>query len=160
MTAPSGIVRLVLQEGKSMVIKPYVHKVQYYETDQMGVVHHSNYIRWFEEARTDILEQAGLPYAKMEEMGVISPVLGVDCEYKSMVRYGQSVQIYVHAESYDGIRMTLAYSIKDENGQETTWGHSKHCFIDKDGKLLSLKRKKPEVHAVFEALKEISYESL
>lgn len=143
-----------------MRIRPYAHKVQYYETDQMGVVHHSNYIRWFEEARTDVLEQAGLPYAKMEEMGVISPVLGVDCEYKSMVKYGQTVQIYVKAEVYDSIRMTLAYSIKNAEGQETTIGHSKHCFIDKEGKLMSLKRKMPEVHLIFESLKEIEYESL
>lgn len=42
--------------------KPYQHKVQYYETDQMGIVHHSNYIRWFEEARTDYMEKMGMGY--------------------------------------------------------------------------------------------------
>ena len=46
--------------------KDYVRKVQYYETDRMGIVHHSNYIRWMEEARTDVLEQIGLPYDKIE----------------------------------------------------------------------------------------------
>ena len=49
---------------------PYTHKTQYYETDQMGVIHNSNYFRWFEEARTDFMERVGLPYAKMEEMGL------------------------------------------------------------------------------------------
>ena len=44
----------------------YQRKVQYYETDQMGIVHHSNYIRWFEEARIDLMEQMGLGYEKME----------------------------------------------------------------------------------------------
>ena len=52
-------------------IKPYEHIVQYYETDQMGIVHHSNYIRWFEEARSYILEQIGFGYKKMEEEGII-----------------------------------------------------------------------------------------
>ncbi len=55
-------------------MKPYIHKVQYYETDQMAFVHHSNYIRWFEEARLDFMEQAGAPYASMEAQGFISPV--------------------------------------------------------------------------------------
>ena len=50
-------------------MNPYLHKVQYYETDQMGFVHHANYLRWFEEARLDFLEQIGLPYPMMEEKG-------------------------------------------------------------------------------------------
>lgn len=50
----------------------YIHKVQNYETDQMGIVHHSNYIRWFEEARSDVLEKAGMGYDVMEAEGVIS----------------------------------------------------------------------------------------
>ena len=58
---------------------PYLHKTQYYETDQMGVVHHSNYIRWFEEARTDLLERAGLGYNKMEKLGIAVPVLSASC---------------------------------------------------------------------------------
>ena len=57
-----------------MIRRVYEHKVQYYETDQMGIVHHSNYIRWFEEARVDVLDQIGIGYKKMEEAGVISPV--------------------------------------------------------------------------------------
>ena len=58
-------------------ITPYIHKVQYYETDQMGIVHHSNYIRWFEEARIDLLEQLGIGYDMIEKEGIISPVIGV-----------------------------------------------------------------------------------
>ena len=57
------------------------HKIQYYETDQMQIAHHSNYIRWFEEARTSALEEAGFGYAEMEAVGIISPVLTVSAEY-------------------------------------------------------------------------------
>lgn len=60
----------------------YCHKVQYYETDQMKVVHHSNYIRWFEEARTDYMSQVGVPYAEVERAGIIIPVVDVSCKYK------------------------------------------------------------------------------
>ena len=57
----------------------YRRKALYYETDQMKIVHHSNYIRWFEEVRTEYLESRGFPYAKMDELGVMIPVLSVDC---------------------------------------------------------------------------------
>ena len=53
----------------------YRHKVQYYETDKMGITHHSNYIRWMEEARIWFLSEIGFSYAKLEEMGMVSPVL-------------------------------------------------------------------------------------
>ena len=62
---------------------PCEHKVQYYETDGMGIVHHSNYIRWFEEARVDLLEQLGFGYDRIEEAGYSGPVLEVSCQYKT-----------------------------------------------------------------------------
>ena len=71
----------------------YQHKVQYYETDQMGIVHHSNYIRWFEEARTDYMDCLGMGYARMEEMGILSPVLSVSADYLRMVYFGDTVSI-------------------------------------------------------------------
>ena len=51
-------------------MKPYVHRVQYYETDMMGVTHHANYIHWMEEARIDFMQQLGFPYKRMEAAGV------------------------------------------------------------------------------------------
>lgn len=53
----------------------YTHRVQYYETDKMGIVHHSNYIRWFEEARIDWMRHCGISYREMEKQGIIVPVL-------------------------------------------------------------------------------------
>ena len=50
-------------------MKKYIHKVNYYETDKMGITHHSNYIRWMEEARIDFLEQIGFSYDKLEKEG-------------------------------------------------------------------------------------------
>ena len=72
---------------------PYEHKVQYYETDGMGIVHHSNYIRWFEEARVDLLEQLGFGYDRIEAEGYSGPVLEVACQYKTMSRFGETVRI-------------------------------------------------------------------
>ena len=64
-------------------MKPYMHKVQYYETDMMGVVHHANYLHWMEEARIDLMDRLGFPYAEMEQKGVFSPVKSLSCEYRN-----------------------------------------------------------------------------
>ncbi|MBP1554347.1 MAG: acyl-CoA thioesterase, partial [Oscillospiraceae bacterium] len=73
----------------------YTHKVHYYETDKMGITHHSNYIRWMEEARIDFLGKIGCGYDKIEAMGIISPVTAVDCRYKSTTTFGDVVTIDV-----------------------------------------------------------------
>ena len=54
--------------------EPYIRKVQYYETDMMGVAHHANFIHWMEEARILFMDRLGFPYAAMEAKGIISPV--------------------------------------------------------------------------------------
>ncbi len=134
----------------------WTHKVQYYETDQMKVVHHSNYIRWFEEARVELMEKTGCPYDKMEEKGVISPVLEVSCQYKEMVHFGETVEISAWISSFNGIRLSLSYEVRRQKDQTLcTTGTSRHCFINGEGKLLSLKREDP---ALYEHLKKLCEE--
>ena len=94
----------------------YEHKTQYYETDQMGIIHHSNYIRWFEEARVHMMEQMGMGYDMMEAEGIISPVVSIHCEYKSMTRFGETVRIITNLKEYNGIRMTIEYTVLDGAG--------------------------------------------
>ena len=65
-------------------------QVRYKETDQMGVVHHSNYYTWFEVGRTDFIRQIGLSYKDMEKMGLMLPVLETHCTYK----HGENMMIY------------------------------------------------------------------
>jgi acyl-CoA thioester hydrolase len=64
------------------MIKPYERKTNYYETDQMAIIHHSNYVRYLEEAKLYYMEQFGLPYSYVEEQGILIPVLGVSVEYE------------------------------------------------------------------------------
>lgn len=128
----------------------YEHQVQYYETDQMGCVHHSNYIRWFEEVRSDYLRVLGMGYDKMEEAGIVSPVLTIGAAYKSMTRYGETVEIQVGIKEYNGIRIRLEYLIQDRDSKVVRCtGESSHCFLDKAGKPISLKRSKPKWHERF-----------
>ncbi|MBQ8639095.1 MAG: acyl-CoA thioesterase [Lachnospiraceae bacterium] len=136
--------------------KPFVWKAQYYETDQMGIVHHSNYIRWMESARIDFLEQLGASYGKMEELGIISPVLAVNCEYKTMVHFGDPVEIHAAVKEYNGVKMTVSYRmINQKTGKLCTLGESRHCFLTKEGKPVSLTRSYPEWDQVFKKALEL-----
>ena len=129
---------------------PYRRKAQYYETDQMGIIHHSNYIRWFEEARIDFMAQAGLGYREMEAQGILSPVLSVECEYKTMVHFGDEVQIRLRLEEYSGVRMTVDYRVEDATtGELRCQGKTRHCFLDREGRPLSLKRNAPAFDQLF-----------
>ncbi len=134
-------------------MKDYIHKVQYYETDKMGVTHHSNYIRWMEESRVDFLDQIGYGYSKMEKEGVISPVIGVECEYKKTTTFDDIICIRPEIESYNGIKLVIRYTMTNrETGDLVCIGKSKHCFLSTEGKPLSLKKQFPDVD---KALKDL-----
>lgn len=135
----------------------YVHKTQYYETDQMGVIHHSNYIRWFEEARTHFLEEIGYSYQRIEkELKLMSPVLEIGCQYRSMVYFGDTVDISLRVEACNGIRATFAYEIRDHETQELrTTGFSKHCFLNESCRPISLKKDQPELFSILKECTEI-----
>lgn len=130
-------------------IKPYQHNAKYYETDQMGIIHHSNYIRWFEEARIDYMNQIGLTYKKMEEDGIISPVLEINCKYLRMMYFDDIATINVYIKEYTGVRFMIEYEIYNKDNILCTTGSSKHCFTDRNGRPISLKKFKPEYDQLF-----------
>ncbi len=136
-----------------MEIKDYTHYVQYYETDKMGITHHSNYIRWMEEARVDFLKQIGWDYARLESEGIISPVVGVNCKYKHSTTFSDTVTIHVSIEEYTGVKLKIKYQMKNEKGESVCEGNSEHCFVSADNKIISIKRDYPKFHEVLEELK-------
>ncbi len=127
------------------------HIVRYYETDQMGVVHHSNYIRWFEEARVEYMRAIGLPYGKMEEAGVQVPVVTVSCTYKAPAKFDDLIVVETRVKKYNGIVVELSYEVKEKNtGALLVTGESSHCFVDSTTfKPMVLRSKKPEMHECF-----------
>lgn len=144
-------------EVPAMPFRPYRHKAQYYETDTMKIVHHSNYIRWMEEARVDMLEQMELGYDVMERAGILSPVLSVSAQYKSMTRFPETVEISVRLVRYTGVRFELSYEMRDAaTGTLRCLGESSHCFIDGSGAPVSLRRKFPAWDELFRKYAEES----
>jgi acyl-CoA thioester hydrolase len=132
-------------------MQDYYHLTQYYETDQMKIVHHSNYIRWFEEARTHFLKEIGFGYDRMEEEGLTCPVMEVDCRYLSMVRFPDRVRIHCAISKYSGVRLSISYIIYDEEGHTVrAKGQSSHCFLNANGRPVHLGKANPALHKLFE----------
>lgn len=127
-------------------MKPYIRKVRYYETDQMGVMHHSNYVRLFEEARMDYWDQAGLNYQKMEDEGVLVPVLACHCHYKKPLRFSEEFTVVSSVKFFNGVRFQVEYQIYGENSKApVAIGETEHCFADKNLHPLRIARSHPKL---------------
>ena len=129
-------------------MEPYQHTVQYYETDKMGIVHHSNYIRWMEEARVAYLAQLGWNIEMLEAMGAISPVTGLEAHYKQNTTFPEVISIHVSLTQYTGVRLRLHYVMENAGGEVVFEGDSEHCFLDPEGHILRLKKSFPAISQV------------
>lgn len=104
--------------------------VRYYETDQMGIVHHSNYIRYFECGRTDMLKKMGLPIETIEQAGVMLPVVSVECRYKTPARLGDVLKIVTMVEEVPRARLVIRNEIYNPSGMLVCSGNVVLGFID------------------------------
>ncbi|MBQ5311335.1 MAG: acyl-CoA thioesterase [Oscillospiraceae bacterium] len=141
-----------------MKLKPYSRRVFYYETDKMGIVHHSNYIRWFEEARVDLLEQAGLPYDTVEAEGLMVPVLSAECKYHLPFRFGDVFYVKAYIPDFGKIRFSVTYEVTDEKGTIYATGETTHCFVDMDMKPLRIKNSHQRVYDVYDEISRMGKE--
>lgn len=105
-------------------------RVEYHHTDQMGIVHHSNYVKFFEAARTEWLRAAGLTYAEMERRGVMMPIVEVNIRYKQPAYYDELIAITVSVDELPQARMIFRYDIKGEDGRAIAHGSTTLGFID------------------------------
>lgn len=127
----------------------YIHKVNYYETDKMGIVHHSNYIRFMEEARMQYLDDIGFSMQRIEELGITSPIVNVNCEYKRPCTYGDEIGIEVNVEEYTGVKLKLSYIMRNiHNCEIVATGSSIHCFIELKGNPVVIKKNIPELDKI------------
>lgn len=122
----------------------YEHIVQYYETDKMGITHHSNYIRWMEEARVNFLSEIGWDFAKLESMGIISPVVSVECKYKTTSTFSDVIRISVSVEEFKGVKLKLGYRMINAEGKTVCEAKSEHCFLNHAGLPIRLNKEFPE----------------
>ncbi len=131
-------------------IRPYERRVYYYETDKMGIVHHSNYIRILEESRIHFLQQAGLPFEKIEAAGVLVPVLSAECRYIRPLTFDEPFAVFPLITRFTGAKLELSYRIiSRRTGMLCAEGKTSHCFTDEELKPLRTKINYPEIYKVF-----------
>ncbi len=107
-------------------------EVRYYETDMMGIVHHSNYIRYFECGRGKMMDDLGLPVCKFEEYGFIMPVSTVSCKYRTPAKIGDKLRIVSTVEKEPMARVEVSAVIYNQNGDVVCEGEVVLGFLNKD----------------------------
>ena len=98
-----------------MLINESKIRVRYAETDQMGVVHHSTYLVYFEIGRTEMLRKLGPTYRNMEDEGIMLPVISVECNFLGPARYDDELTIRTILKEVPGVKVTFFYEIVNNN---------------------------------------------
>ncbi len=133
----------------------FERRINYYETDRMGVVHHSNYIRFLEEARCAMLDANNMPYSSYENQDVMIPVLGANLTFKHHVTFDDVILITPFVKEFNGVRLTIGYKVTEKNtGALVLTGETKHCFTDTNLKPVRLQNQIPNFYEKFMKLKE------
>lgn len=129
-------------------------RVRYVETDQMGVVHHSNYYHWFEEARGDFLEKIGFSYSKLEEGGLLIPLVESNCRYKIGAKYGDVLEIKTKITDIKIAKVVFEYEvIRKVDNITLAYGKTIHGFVDKNFRIMNLEKNN---NSLYIKLKELS----
>ncbi len=115
-----------------MLTRSYEMRVWYVDTDQMGIVHHSNYIRYYEAARSDLMRDLGVSYAEMESRGVMMPILEVHSHYKASALYDELIRVEISVEELPMARITFTYKIYNEAGTLLNTGSTVLGFMHSD----------------------------
>ncbi|MDL0436321.1 MULTISPECIES: thioesterase family protein [Bacillaceae] len=137
----------------------YVHKldlkIDYADTDMMGVVYHANYLKFFERGRTALIEDIGYSYVAMEDAGYFAPVYDVQATYKKPLRYGEKAYVKTWIDLNDGIKTVYGYQIVNEQGDLCVEGTTTHIIVSKDSfRPKSFKKTFPEWFQKYEELKK------
>ncbi|MBQ6401862.1 MAG: acyl-CoA thioesterase [Firmicutes bacterium] len=137
-----------------IVMWSYRRDVNYYETDRMGVIHHSNYLRILEEARMAWMEENLIPYPEIERRGIIVPFTESKATFISFLRFGDTFRVDMALTRFTGLRMHFSYKVYNETtGELCHEAETVHYTTTReDYKPTSVKRSHPDI---FEQLKEL-----
>lgn len=116
------------QLKKQFISKPIL--VRYGETDQMGIVHHSNYLRYFEVARLEWLTALGVSYTSMEQHGILMPVIDANLSYKTSAFFEDSLIVHIQLEEIPRVKIKFSYEIKNQKDQVVCLGHTSLAFLN------------------------------
>ena len=124
--------------------------VRYAETDQMGIVHHSVYPIWYEVGRTDYAKQLGMHYSELEKLGVMMPLVEVNCKYYEPAHYEDELIVKTSIEKITPARIVFKYEVINKNNNKCiNTGSTTHAWVGKNLKPLNLKKHFPQVYELF-----------
>ena len=127
--------------------------VRYAETDKMGIVHHSVYPIWYELARTNLSKEAGFPYSKMEEMGIMTPLVELNCKYYSPAYYDDELIVTATVSKLTPARVVFSYEVYREGSDKPiNTGYTVHAIVNKDMKPINTKKLYPEIYKALELM--------
>ncbi|MCD7787023.1 MAG: acyl-CoA thioesterase [Oscillospiraceae bacterium] len=139
----------------------YRRRVLYYETDRMGVVHHSNYLRILEEARMNWMDNCAIRYSELEKQGIIIPVTDAAEQFVHFLRFDDPFSVTLRMIKYSSVKLGFSYEVHNEDtGTLCLSATSTHFFSkeerDADGartyRPVSIRHEFPELDATFRAL--------
>jgi acyl-CoA thioester hydrolase len=111
-------------------------RVLFADTDAMGVVYHTNYIKWFELGRNELMRQLGVPYTELSKLGLDLPLINISCEYLKFAVYDQLLTIETEFDYIKKARVRFNSRIWDERKDNLlAEGYTVHVCINKEGKL-------------------------
>ncbi len=120
---------------------------RYAETDQMGIVHHSVYAIWYEQARTEYFNALGLRYEEIEKAGVMTPLIELNCKYKLPAYYNQEVEIRSKITTLTPVKFIMEYDIYNKNNQLINVGQTTLAWADaKTFKIINVQKRSPEFY--------------
>ncbi len=130
-----------------MVEHKTIVRVIYADTDAMGVVYHTNYIKWFEVGRCELLRSIGYPYARMEKEGILLPVAECGCRYKLPAVYDDILEVTARIFEMKSATVSLEYEIRrQETGELLVTGFTKHAVTDPSFKPIRLRDRNKDLY--------------
>lgn len=122
---------------------------RYSETDQMGIIHHSNYAVWFEAGRTDYLKKAGISNTNIEARGILLPLYEMNCQFKSPAKYEDEIMVITNLKQISRVRLCFSYQVLNaENNKLLATGETMHAWTDKALKPVNAAKAVPDVYSM------------
>ncbi len=128
---------------------------RYAETDQMGIIHHAVYPIWYELGRTEYFNKVGLRYDEIEKMGIMTPIVEMNCKYKMPAYYNKEVEVRTKLTKLTPVKFILEYDIYDKNNNLINIGTTTLVWADsKTFKIINIQKQYEELYNKLEGLVE------
>lgn len=129
---------------------------RYSETDQMGIIHNSNYAVWYEAGRTDYFKKSGITYKEIEIRGIVLPLYEMKCQFKSPARYEDEILIRTKIEAFSQVRIIFLYEVINfSNNKILATGETMHAWTDRLLKPINLEKLAPDIYNSLKQTKEL-----